>query len=133
MRLVEHDQVVERLALVPGVGEQLQEDHEQAQRLVLLDELVPQIDDEKPAGPDEVAEPGGVVQVLPGEFEAGPRQLLSTRSHKRANASSTIAAWLGERTSGVQAGKPFASLGGGMASVCPHRAAFAGLNGGLPF
>jgi hypothetical protein len=44
-----------------------------------------------------------------------------------------MAAWLGERTSGVRAGKPFASLGGGMASVSPYRATFAGINGGLPF
>ena len=57
------DQLVKVTVLVPGGGEDLHHHHEQAQRLVLLDPLVAQVDDDGPPRPEQGAKVGLVVDV----------------------------------------------------------------------
>ena len=70
VRFVEDDQLVEPTALVRGLGEHLKQNDEEPQRLVLLDEFVPEIDDDETPGTQDVRQSTGVVDVVLRELKA---------------------------------------------------------------
>lgn len=83
VRLVEHDQLVEMLTAATCLGEQLHQHDEEAERLVLLDELVTKVDDDQTSRADEAGELGIVVDVVTGEVESLLGKLLDMVRHAR--------------------------------------------------
>ena len=82
VRLVEDNQLVigairRGRPLAPGVGEDVEHHHEEAQRLVLLDELVAQVHNDQPPRMQHRGQAAGIVHELRGEVQtdAGNRLL----------------------------------------------------------
>ena len=74
--LVEHDQLVEGLPLERGVREELKQHHKKTESFVLLDKLVPKIDDHQPARPNHFAQPRTIVNIVLRQVETHGGQFL---------------------------------------------------------
>ncbi len=68
MSLVKNDELVERLPVVSHVSEELEQHNEKAERLILLDELIPEVDDHKSPRTDHIAEMHSIIDIFGGEI-----------------------------------------------------------------
>src|SRR2546428_806922 len=76
VRLVKHYEFVEKLTLKGSIPEKLQEHHKKPQGFILLDELIAEVHDHQPPGPDHLAQPGRIINIISRQIEAEIGQLV---------------------------------------------------------